>query len=126
MLNALESMPKASAVSRPTIGIDLVSVARFRALLKPRQRHLLAKIFTQDEIAYGKRYRDSAPHLAGMFAAKEAASKALGTGRAPYLALEVRHRADGAPEIWQGKKRAPVAISITHERAAAAAVAIAI
>jgi holo-[acyl-carrier protein] synthase len=37
-------------------------------------------VFTEGEIAYCTRRRNPAPHLAGRFAAKEAAMKALGTG----------------------------------------------
>ena len=40
----------------------------------------LRRVFTDDEIAYCTRRRNPAPHLAGRFAAKEACSKALGTG----------------------------------------------
>ena len=40
----------------------------------------LRRVFTEQEIAYCKRRRDPVPHLAGRFAAKEAAMKALGTG----------------------------------------------
>ena len=37
-------------------------------------------MFTDGEIAYCTRRRNPVPHLAGRFAAKEAAMKALGTG----------------------------------------------
>jgi holo-[acyl-carrier protein] synthase len=40
----------------------------------------LRRVFTDGEIAYCTRRRNPAPHLAGRFAAKEAAMKALGTG----------------------------------------------
>jgi holo-[acyl-carrier protein] synthase len=108
----------------PAIGIDLASVTRFRGLLTASKKHLLRKLFTSVELTYAKRHKDPAMHLAGIFAAKEAASKALGTGTYPYLVLEVRHRADGAPQLWIDDKRTSVAISITHEGDVAAAVAV--
>lgn len=111
------------STTQGAVGIDIVTTSRFKTVLAPRNQHLLRKLFTPKEIAYGKRYRDALPHFAGMFAAKEAASKALGTAQYPYLSLEVRHRADGAPEIWKKGKRTPVAVSISHERTAAAAIA---
>jgi len=40
----------------------------------------LRRILTDGEIAYCTRRRDPVPHIAGRFAAKEAAMKALGTG----------------------------------------------
>jgi len=106
------------------IGIDLTSVARFKAMLVPGKRYRVEKFFTAREIAYGKQYKDAAPHFAGMFAAKEAASKALGVTQYPYFELEVRHRESGAPEVWKRGRRVPVAISITHEGGFAAAVAL--
>jgi holo-[acyl-carrier protein] synthase len=38
------------------------------------------RLFTADELAYCRGFKDPLPHLAARFAAKEAASKALGTG----------------------------------------------
>jgi holo-[acyl-carrier protein] synthase len=43
----------------------------------------LQRVFTAGEIAYCTQRRNPASHLAGRFAAKEAAMKALGTGHAP-------------------------------------------
>ena len=40
----------------------------------------LRRVFTDAEIAYCTRQRDPVPSLAGRFASKEAAMKALGTG----------------------------------------------
>ena len=40
----------------------------------------LRRVFTDGEIAYCTQRRNPVPHLAGRFAAKEAAMKALGTG----------------------------------------------
>ena len=40
----------------------------------------MRRVFTDGEIAYCTRRRNPVPHLAGRFAAKEAAMKALGTG----------------------------------------------
>ena len=42
----------------------------------------LRRVYTDREIAYCNRRRDPVPHLAGRFAVKEAAMKALGTGHA--------------------------------------------
>ena len=47
------------------------------------ERHgdrFLRRVFTDGEIAYCMRQRDPVPSLAGRFATKEAAMKALGTG----------------------------------------------
>ena len=107
-----------------SVGLDVVDIRRFRPLLKPARAASLRRLFTPYERTYCMQRKDPAPHFAGLFAAKEAASKALGTERYPLLALEIRHRKDGAPEVWRGKKRAKVRVSITHTREFATAVAL--
>ena len=49
-------------------------------MLRQYGDRFLRRVFTEGEIAYCNRRRNPAPHLAGRFAAKEAAMKALGTG----------------------------------------------
>jgi len=62
------------------IGIDLVRIERLMASLERFGHRFESRIFTADELDYCRRHRDPVPHLAARFAAKEAASKALGTG----------------------------------------------
>jgi holo-[acyl-carrier protein] synthase len=70
------------------IGVDLVHVPRIRQAIARWQDRFLERVFTPDEIAYARRRRDPAEHLAARFAAKEATLKALGTG----LSMGVRWR----------------------------------
>jgi len=62
------------------IGIDIVKVDRIMASLERFGRRMEARLFTAGELEYCKGHKDPLPHLAARFAAKEAASKALGTG----------------------------------------------
>ena len=62
------------------IGIDIVKVDRIMASLERFGHRMEARLFTAEELEYCKRHKDPLPHLAARFAAKEAASKALGTG----------------------------------------------
>jgi holo-[acyl-carrier protein] synthase len=62
------------------IGIDATDIPRIADVLDRYGDRFLRRVFTDDEIAYCTRRRNPAPHLAGRFAAKEAAMKALGTG----------------------------------------------
>ena len=62
------------------IGLDATDIPRIADVLERYGDRFLRRVFTDDEIAYCKRRRNPAPHLAGRFAAKEAAMKALGTG----------------------------------------------
>ena len=106
------------------VGIDMVNVSRFRGLHVKAKRHLLKKIFTEAEIVYCSSFKEQATHFAGVFACKEASSKALGVYRFPVTELEIRHDRDGAPEVWHKGKKLSVRVSITHTDKMAAAVAI--
>jgi holo-[acyl-carrier protein] synthase len=62
------------------IGIDIVDIPRFRAVLERQQERFIRRVFTAAEQEYCRGFRDPAPHYAARFAAKEALFKALGTG----------------------------------------------
>lgn len=115
------------------VGLDLCDIERMQgALIKPG---FLARFFTPHEQAYiAGRGKGAAESLAGLFAAKEAALKALGSGLSlPLSELCISHDALGAPHMTlegaalaymqsMGGKR--MHISITHTDVTAAAVAI--
>ena len=63
------------------IGIDATDLPRVADILERYGDRFLRRVFTDGEIAYCTKRRDPVPHLAGRFAAKEAAMKALGTGQ---------------------------------------------
>jgi holo-[acyl-carrier protein] synthase len=63
------------------LGFDATDIPRIAATLERYGARFQRRIFTGDEIAYCVRRRVPAIHFAGRFAAKEAAMKALGTGR---------------------------------------------
>ena len=62
------------------IGMDATEIDRIETAVARFGDRFLHRVFTEGEIAYATRRRNPAPHLAGRFAAKEAAMKALGTG----------------------------------------------
>ena len=62
------------------IGIDLVSVSRVRAALERFPDRFRNRVFTAAEVGFCETLGDKYPSYAGRFAAKEAFSKALGTG----------------------------------------------
>ena len=64
------------------IGVDIESISRVDRLLARYGDRFVERVFTAGEAAYSLRRKYPAQHLAGRFAAKEAAMKALGTGRA--------------------------------------------
>jgi holo-[acyl-carrier protein] synthase len=83
------------------LGFDATDIPRIRATFERYGERFLSRIFTDGEIAYCTRRRDPVPHLAGRFAAKEAAMKALGTGHSRgvlWKDIEVV-RAGGPPQL---------------------------
>ena len=79
---AARQEPSADAAGIIGIGIDIEEVARVEDLLNRYRDRFVARIFTDAEAAYCRKRRTPAPHFAARFSAKEAAMKALGTGRA--------------------------------------------
>ncbi len=84
------------------IGVDIAETARFERLQQRFGDRIARRILTDREFErYLQRHR-SATYLASRFAAKEAASKALGTGIARGIGfhdIEVSNNADGKPEL---------------------------
>lgn len=107
------------------VGIDVVNISRFEQFTEDKSHHFLQKIFTSYELDYCFLHEDAAPHLAGIFAAKEAISKALGTENFPFICIEIRHRKDGKPDGYKDGERLSVSVSIAHTSTIATAVAIA-
>ena len=84
------------------VGLDLVRTERLQTLLDRWGERLRDRLFTAGEWATCMQRSTTASCLAMRFAAKEAFSKALGTGiRSPvnWLDIEVRNDALGKPEI---------------------------
>ena len=84
------------------IGTDIAAVARLRALWERHGDKAVGKILAQQEMADFARAVDKGRFLAKRFAAKEAFSKALGTGvRPPAIlpAIAVGHDGLGKPVL---------------------------
>ena len=102
------------------IGIDLVAVRRFKKI-KKSQYGVWNRVFSEQEWDYAFHDTHSAQHLAGMFAAKEAAMKASGkTGIENMNMFEIAHTPQGAPRL---NKRG-YCVSISHDHAYAIAVVL--
>ena len=82
--------------------MDATEIARVRDVVARYGDRFLHRIFTDAEIAYCMRHRDPVPSLAARFAAKEAAMKALGTGRSRgvlWKDIEVVRQRGQAPQL---------------------------
>ena len=118
------------------LGIDIIEVARVQASVERFGDRFLNRVLLPDEIAYCLEKKVSGPFIAVRFAAKEAISKAFGTGIGAQLGwhdMEVRHRESGAPfVVLHGKGQALFAkrgagqllISLSHTQNYATAVAV--
>ena len=84
------------------IGIDLVDCARIENSIARFGDRFLQRVFTAGEIAYSQSMKFPARHLAARFAAKEALSKAFGTGIGKSMSwrdLDVRKKESGEPYV---------------------------
>jgi len=114
-------------------GIDLVEIERFSALKPEIKARFFQRVFTRAERDYIAAFDSRA---AGIFAAKEAAAKALGCGIGPvsWQEIEVAHTDQKQPQINLLGNAARIAaekritswsVSITHSKKTAAAVFVA-
>jgi holo-[acyl-carrier protein] synthase len=118
------------------IGIDLVEVSRIETIWKKYGHRFVARILLPDEISYCESHRNPPAFIAARFAAKEAVSKAFGTGIGQSIGwhdIEVRHKESGEPyvvlhgkgqELFVGRKANVLHLSLTHTATNSAAVAI--
>lgn len=119
------------------VGIDLVDVDRIRRMLDRHGARALRRLLTPEEERYCVSKAQPAQHVAARIAAKEAAFKALARDREGlrigWTELELMRDADGRPHLRvHGRAReaaerfgvTSIHVSITHERAHAAAVVI--
>jgi holo-[acyl-carrier protein] synthase len=84
------------------IGIDVVENHRIAEAIQRHGERFLERIFHPGEAEYCRSMRNPYPHYAARFAAKEAVSKAFGTGFAGQVTwrdIEIRRKASGEPFV---------------------------
>lgn len=84
------------------IGVDLVENARIQHSLDRFGQRFLDRVFTAGEIEYSQSMKYPARHLAARFAAKEAVSKAFGTGIGKAMGwkdIDVHRKPSGEPFV---------------------------
>ena len=115
------------------LGLDLTEVDRVAAVIQRWGDRFLDRVFRPGEISRSRRHvRARAEHIAGRFAAKEAAMKALGTGwrGLAFREIEVGRDPRGKPilsfhgralERARALRLIDAEVSITHTKTVAAA-----
>jgi holo-[acyl-carrier protein] synthase len=118
------------------IGIDIIEVARIQASHERFGERFLNRILLPNEISYCLSHKAPGPFLAARFAAKEAISKAFGTGIGAQLGwqdMEVGRKESGEPfvilhergrKLLQARGGRSVLVSLSHTQTYAAAVAV--
>ena len=82
------------------LGSDLCNIERIQNSLDRFGEKFLRRVFTEGEIEYSMSMKFPARHLAARFAAKEAVSKAFGTGIGKAMGwrnIDIRKKKSGEP-----------------------------
>ena len=119
------------------VGVDLVEVARARAMIADKGAHVFDRLLTPAEAAYCRSRPDPAEHVAVRLAAKEAVYKALQGSEAArgigWRDIEVTRAPDGRPDVELSGLAASrakelgvskVLLSLSHTHQAAVAIAV--
>ncbi len=120
------------------VGMDIVETKRIAESIERFGDRFLHRVFLEGEVAYSRSMKFPHLHLAARFAAKEAISKAFGTGIGRELGwrdLEIVREASGAPRVQlhgraeayakaRGVQAVHVSLSHTTEYGAASAVIV--
>ena len=119
------------------VGTDLLELERLDLSLRRHGQRLIDRLCRPGEVKTGRQGKARLQHIGGLFAAKEAVLKALGTGWGQGLGfrqVEVVAAEGGSPRVRLHDRAAEraqalgirtVHLSISHERHYAMAVAIA-
>lgn len=112
------------------LGTDIVEISRIKKAIE-RTSTFLEKVYTKKEIEYISQKKNPYPSYAGRFAAKEAISKAFGTGVREFGLLDIEILNDdlGKPVVYLSGKLSKkysgkLNLSISHSKEYATATAI--
>jgi holo-[acyl-carrier protein] synthase len=117
-------------------GIDIIEVERIEASYEKFGERFLNRILVNGEMEYCLSHKKPGPFLAARFAAKEAVSKAFGTGIGAQLSwqdIEVKRKESGEPyvimhgnglELMKQRGARIVHLTLSHTEKHATAMAI--
>src|SRR6202142_2557051 len=117
-------------------GIDIIEVGRIASSYEKFGERFVNRILHADEIAYCLSHKNPAPFLAARFAAKEAISKAFGTGIGAALGwqdMEICKKKSGEPfvvlhgkgeNLFSARGAKQLLVSLSHTTIYAVATAI--
>ena len=131
-LNMYSPLFDAELAGALTVGLDVIEIERIAEIVARHGDRFLRRIYTERE---RERYATRIPELAARFAAKEATSKALGTGirGLTWRDMEILSNRRGKPVlVLHGGAAARAAalelvhfdVSLTHSRTFAMAIVV--
>lgn len=118
------------------VGVDIIEVARIAASYEKFGERFVNRILLPDEISYCLSHKKPGPFLAARFAAKEAISKAFGTGIGAALGwqdMEIRRKESGEPyvilhgkgeKLFKARNAKRLLVSLSHTQNYAAVTAV--
>ena len=82
-------------------GVDIVKISRIEKAYKKWGKKFLSRIYTDYEKEYIFKKADIFQSMAGIYSAKEAVAKALGTGIGSinFIDIEITHDSFGKPHV---------------------------
>jgi len=115
-------------------GVDIIRIDRLEHVNPAIRRRFLNRVFNEEEQDF---INDVNERSAGIFAAKEAVSKVLGTGIGPisWQDIHIHHNRYGKPSVILSDKAQALSqhlgivswsVSISHSRENAVAIAVAL
>lgn len=118
------------------LGVDIIEVARVQGSLDRFGERFLKRLLLPGEIAYCQSHKTPGPFVAARFAAKEAISKAFGTGIGSQLGwhdMEICRKESGEPfvvlhgggkDLFAARHAKQLLITLSHTQNYATAVAV--
>jgi len=108
-------------------GIDIVEIKRIRSIIGKYGSRFTEKFFTKAEIAGARKLKDPVSYYAARFAAKEAFSKAVGTGFSGFGLGDISVlREEGRPprlefsktikDLFPDINESGFSVSLSHEK----------
>jgi holo-[acyl-carrier protein] synthase len=94
------------------LGVDIIEIDRIASAMN-KSDQFMEKLFTELEKTYILNKGQKSETVAGIFAAKEAVSKVLGTGISSFSwkDIEINHTLEGQPKVVLHRKAKDIALS---------------
>ncbi len=110
------------------IGCDIIEIDRISRSINKFGDSFISKILSEKEIEEYKFRKKSLTYISGRFAAKEAVSKALGTGFHAdlfFTDISILSNPLGVPEVYiKNKRRVDIHVTISHSKSNAISFAL--